>query len=388
YVPDESLRVATKSRYKVNVTKHELQNKTVRRYVWCVQVPPRCSDYVVKTINVTKMEEEERIRFINKCCDGYYEVNGGCSPNSCRFCKYGTCGPDGICNCDLGYWGINCDKECTNESPSKTCPRNCSNCVEGFCDISTGNCTCLLSNARCDLVCTEGHNCVKQCKCDATTACDPLKAKCVSAITDYETPHSDYNNSDSDLVKNVLKPLTSYERRDFDAINITSALPPVTTSSKENINTENADHFTTETIKDAQMKVTLAVSTTTAKTKKHHGYATEISQKVSTENISNYSIQSSTQEYTSKEFSRPEVISKRNKISNVKEQDASSIMDISTKEEKEISAMQSSTSSSSTHSVIVNNDVFMTVIGAALFAVLIIMATAVFCVLYKLKEKK
>ncbi|GJQ72780.1 hypothetical protein Trydic_g1430 [Trypoxylus dichotomus] len=378
-------------RYKVNVTKYEIQNKTVRTYVWCIQVPPRCSDYTVKRINVTKIEEKERIRYIDKCCEGYYEMDGKCSPNSCRACQHGTCDVDGICRCDLGYWGTNCEKDCTSDSPSDACPRSCSDCVEDFCDIATGNCTCSPNATRCDLVCAENHSCVKQCKCDdgTRTICDPFTTKCITDNKDYKTAHGNYNNnSDSKLVKNELKLPSGNEKYDFDVTSISNILPLVTRSSGVSIKTKNVDHFVHETIKDTQMKVTIAISTTTTKIKTYD-YTTEINEEISTENLTNYTIQTSTQVYPNKEFSKPEAISDEHKISNVKEEEETPLIrDTSIKEGKETSSMQSFASNSSTRSIVIDNHLLMTVIGAALFTVLVVMSAAVFCVLYKLKEKK
>ncbi|KAK9694621.1 hypothetical protein QE152_g33395 [Popillia japonica] len=66
---------------------------------------------VISGIGVTAaIKEEEKIRYVSKCCNGYYEVDGKCWSESCRSCEYGVCNEDGICQCNFGYWGDSCDK--------------------------------------------------------------------------------------------------------------------------------------------------------------------------------------------------------------------------------------------------------------------------------------
>ncbi|KAI5737397.1 hypothetical protein M8J76_013202 [Diaphorina citri] len=99
----------------------------MKRYQWCVGVPPRCTVLTTELRNRTKIEAIEKNRTVSECCSGYVEINAECVPEcppnqpcpnmKCQDTKHCIClaGYTGLhCNttCPVGRWGANCTSKC------------------------------------------------------------------------------------------------------------------------------------------------------------------------------------------------------------------------------------------------------------------------------------
>uniref|UniRef100_A0A8D8V572 Cell death abnormality protein 1 n=1 Tax=Cacopsylla melanoneura TaxID=428564 RepID=A0A8D8V572_9HEMI len=99
----------------------------MKRYQWCVGVPPRCTTFTTELKNRTKIEAVEKNRTVVECCPGFVEINSDCVPEcpsnhpcpnmKCQDTKHCFClaGYTGLyCNttCPVGRWGSNCTSKC------------------------------------------------------------------------------------------------------------------------------------------------------------------------------------------------------------------------------------------------------------------------------------
>lgn len=68
-------------------------------------------------------------RTIDFCCPEYEEseLDGKkfCKPICAEKCKNGNCTSPGKCECDVGYTGDMCDKQCPSNRFGKMCSKYC-----------------------------------------------------------------------------------------------------------------------------------------------------------------------------------------------------------------------------------------------------------------------
>lgn len=99
------------SRYTTTVRVSEQQPYQVREYVWCLNMPPRCSKYKIMFKTVYKTQNLVRTRPVEDCCKGYTKSNSEnhCIPVCSKDCLHGTCIAPDKCQCETGYGGPYCD---------------------------------------------------------------------------------------------------------------------------------------------------------------------------------------------------------------------------------------------------------------------------------------
>jgi hypothetical protein len=175
-------------RYTINVTEYFVRNSTARNYKWCMNVPPRCSFYTTRLINESRIVEKEVADLIDKCCSGYVEDSGKCTP-VCPDCVNGTC-VAGTCSCFPGYKGELCDAACDAAEWGENCENRCA-CES--CDPVTGECVCPAgwTGSRCQSPCPYGFyglNCQTRCNCDSPTACNPITGECEATFATLSSP--------------------------------------------------------------------------------------------------------------------------------------------------------------------------------------------------------
>lgn len=89
----------------------EQQPYQVREYVWCLNVPPRCSKYKIMFKTVYKTQNLVKTRPVEDCCKGYTKSNteDRCIPVCSSDCLHGTCIAPDKCQCETGFGGPHCD---------------------------------------------------------------------------------------------------------------------------------------------------------------------------------------------------------------------------------------------------------------------------------------
>nr|XP_022919734.1 uncharacterized protein LOC111428453 isoform X2 [Onthophagus taurus] len=326
-------------RYMVNVTRHFLRNITIRDYEWCLQVPPRCSTYKVQQINDSRTVEEERVKYIKTCCSGYKLSNKGdsCIAEGCPNCINGICNKTQICDCEPGYQGIDCSEECDTGFFGKDCKQECDCGDQGICNKENGKCFCpqiqTINGLRCEPTCSRDkpdHECKFQC------ICFPIKeeASLVLETTtdfDFSTQYDDnfdviddYNSEE--LIRNIqLIKTNSYVTKPWVNIKRSSSYP--------------FSYFTTENNKPPKM----------------YGFDILSTKKFITTTEAAKTTTITTTTTTIKE------------INNIKE---------------------TMNNNFSNENLIIDSRLFITVLCAVLFSVLVILFAVTFCVLHRLKERK
>ncbi|CAH1991075.1 unnamed protein product [Acanthoscelides obtectus] len=129
----------TEESYPANVTEYRLRNATFRNYKWCMNVPPRCSYYTVKTINESRVVEKILTRTVEECCEGFTKKEEICISNCDENCKNGKC-HNGACLCFPGFKGQSCDVGCDLGTWGPNCSNNC-DCEDKRCNPVNGTCS-------------------------------------------------------------------------------------------------------------------------------------------------------------------------------------------------------------------------------------------------------
>lgn len=83
----------------------------VKEYVWCLNIPPKCSKYKIEYRSEIKTISVPKKRPVEYCCEGYGLTSDGqlCIPICSQQCVHGKCESPDVCKCESGYGGIRCD---------------------------------------------------------------------------------------------------------------------------------------------------------------------------------------------------------------------------------------------------------------------------------------
>uniref|UniRef100_A0A1A9WU31 EMI domain-containing protein n=1 Tax=Glossina brevipalpis TaxID=37001 RepID=A0A1A9WU31_9MUSC len=162
----------------------------IRSSAWCLEFPPRCSNYKTEMREVIKTENITKTRTIRFCCAGY-EGNISINDTVCKAVCRGGCGrgfclkPD-TCSCEPGYMGKHCTLRCDHDHWGLNCKNEC-RCHNGaVCDNKSGLCHCTIgwTGEFCEQPCpsgTHGVMCRKSCECD-NKRCHPQTGVCDNAF--------------------------------------------------------------------------------------------------------------------------------------------------------------------------------------------------------------
>ncbi|XP_026321969.1 uncharacterized protein LOC113231705 isoform X2 [Hyposmocoma kahamanoa] len=112
---------------KYNITKRVKYRApmSVRTYVWCFAMPPRCSRWNTEMRDLTRLETEERTAEMVVCCPGYKMKDISCVPI-----------------CPHGKTGHGCTEDCPPNKWGPSCVNDCRKCKNGICSPITGECLC------------------------------------------------------------------------------------------------------------------------------------------------------------------------------------------------------------------------------------------------------
>ncbi|XP_055340790.1 protein draper-like [Paramacrobiotus metropolitanus] len=151
---------------------------------WCMSIPPTCTayktetriEYTNKTRNVTKM--------IKKCCGGYVQQNGTCTPLCSKACVNGQCVAPNSCQCRDGFSGDTCNQTCPNGQWGAQCQNTCQCRHNATCDPANGQCNCPdgWQGLHCDQPCPFGRYgkmCAQACRCQNAGVCHKETGACL-----------------------------------------------------------------------------------------------------------------------------------------------------------------------------------------------------------------
>uniref|UniRef100_A0A1B0FH76 EMI domain-containing protein n=1 Tax=Glossina morsitans morsitans TaxID=37546 RepID=A0A1B0FH76_GLOMM len=169
----------------------------IRSSAWCLEFPPRCSNYKTEMREVIKTENVTKTRTIRFCCAGY-EGNISINDTVCKAVCRGGCGrgfcmkPD-MCSCEPGYMGKHCTQRCDHDHWGLNCKNEC-RCHNGaVCDNKSGLCHCTIgwTGGFCEQPCplgTHGVMCRKTCECD-NKRCHPQTGICDNVFSSLNSPN-------------------------------------------------------------------------------------------------------------------------------------------------------------------------------------------------------
>ncbi|XP_037911528.1 uncharacterized protein LOC119651809 isoform X2 [Hermetia illucens] len=176
------------------------QEVKVRSSSWCLEIPPRCSNYKTEMREVIKLQNVTKTKSIEYCCEGYAEITSGnetiCKPICRGGCGRGVCHIPNECHCDPGYIGRHCTHRCQHGRWGEGCRYICK-CRNGaLCDNRTGKCRCTDGwlGDQCDQPCSEGFfgaKCENHCEC-SSKRCDPATGECIpeDGVLPADTPET------------------------------------------------------------------------------------------------------------------------------------------------------------------------------------------------------
>ncbi|XP_039950579.1 uncharacterized protein LOC120768100 isoform X3 [Bactrocera tryoni] len=168
-----------------------MQPVRIRSSQWCMEIPPRCSNYKTEMREVVQIKNVTKTRTIRFCCAGYegnISINDTVCKPVCRGgCGRGYCQTPDVCSCEPGYTGTHCTQRCDHDHWGDECKQKCK-CQNGaVCDNKSGICHCTTgwTGEFCELPCptgTYGVMCHKECDC-ADKRCHPQTGACGDALT-------------------------------------------------------------------------------------------------------------------------------------------------------------------------------------------------------------
>uniref|UniRef100_A0A915KXY5 Multiple epidermal growth factor-like domains protein 10 n=1 Tax=Romanomermis culicivorax TaxID=13658 RepID=A0A915KXY5_ROMCU len=176
----------TQKKFTTTVTETYDRPYSYRVYQWCSDISKgfRCARnqiaYKTAYRNVTK----EDIKYEDVCCEGYIvTTDQRCKPHCTEECIHGTCSAPGLCSCNSGYGGSNCEKSCPYNRFGPSCEKTC-DCQNGAsCDPVLGICFCPdgFMGEKCADRCKHGyfgHVCSYACHCLNNATCDAISGNC------------------------------------------------------------------------------------------------------------------------------------------------------------------------------------------------------------------
>lgn len=161
----------------------------VNTFTWCLQIPPRCPKTRTELRQRYRIKVEEKSKIVKECCEGYKmshddaETNATCLP-FCENCLAGECIAPNKCQCDSGYYGDDCARECPIGSWGLYCMEMCNCGKNGICDPVNGACKCSpgLQGSQCQEHCAIGQwglDCANKCACqNQDNNCDAVTGRC------------------------------------------------------------------------------------------------------------------------------------------------------------------------------------------------------------------
>ncbi|XP_073823616.1 nimrod A isoform X2 [Musca autumnalis] len=174
--------------YVEQIRSPSMQPVKIRTATWCLEFPPRCSNYQTEMREIVKVQNITKTRTIRFCCAGYdgnLSINDTVCKPVCRSgCGRGYCMKPDVCSCEPGYMGKHCTQRCDHDHWGLECKNLCQ-CHNGAaCDNKSGTCHCTMgwTGEFCEKPCppgTYGVMCRKACECEnklchpQTGACDP-----------------------------------------------------------------------------------------------------------------------------------------------------------------------------------------------------------------------
>uniref|UniRef100_A0A0A1WST4 Multiple epidermal growth factor-like domains protein 10 n=1 Tax=Zeugodacus cucurbitae TaxID=28588 RepID=A0A0A1WST4_ZEUCU len=167
-----------------------MQPVRIRSSQWCMEIPPRCSNYKTEMREVVQIKNVTKTRTIRFCCAGYegnISINDTVCKPVCRGgCGRGYCQTPDVCSCEAGYTGTHCTQRCDHDHWGDECKQQCK-CQNGaVCDNKSGICHCTTgwTGEFCELPCPAGSYgvmCHKECAC-AVKRCHPQTGACGDAV--------------------------------------------------------------------------------------------------------------------------------------------------------------------------------------------------------------
>ncbi|KAM7351786.1 nimrod A isoform 2-T2 [Cochliomyia hominivorax] len=244
-ISDSSLEdnhICTKEEeYVEEIRTPSMQPVKIRTSTWCLEFPPRCSNYKTEIREVVKVQNVTKTRTIRFCCAGYegnISINDTICKPVCRSgCGRGYCLKPDVCSCEPGYMGKHCTQRCDHDHWGLECKNQCQ-CHNGAaCDNKSGICHCTIgwTGEFCEQPCpmgTHGVMCRKACECD-NKLCHPQTGACDNPLDPTIAPNATHvmiatlnstivnitHNLDR-IAKNIVTIATSTTE------NINLALPP------------------------------------------------------------------------------------------------------------------------------------------------------------------
>ncbi|EFN75093.1 uncharacterized protein LOC105191654 [Harpegnathos saltator] len=181
------------------VTSYETYTEpvVVNTFTWCLQIPPRCPKTRNELRQRYRIKTEVKSKTVEECCEGYKklmihgDVNARCMP-FCKNCLAGKCVAPNECQCDPGYQGDDCIRECSSGSWGMRCAETCDCGENGTCDPANGTCRCPpgLRGPQCREHCATGQwgpNCANECTCqNRDNDCDAATGRCADDNDDND----------------------------------------------------------------------------------------------------------------------------------------------------------------------------------------------------------
>ncbi|XP_067620173.1 uncharacterized protein NimA [Eurosta solidaginis] len=168
-----------------------MQPVRIRSSEWCLEFPPRCSNYKTEMREVVQIKNVTKTRTIRFCCAGYegnISINDTVCKPVCRGgCGRGFCQTPDVCSCEAGYTGTHCTQRCDHDHWGDECKQKCK-CQNGaVCDNKSGICHCTTgwTGEFCELPCPAGSYgvmCHRECEC-VDKRCHPQTGACVDATS-------------------------------------------------------------------------------------------------------------------------------------------------------------------------------------------------------------
>ncbi|XP_075150064.1 nimrod A isoform X2 [Haematobia irritans] len=258
-VPSSGVSTTTASEDKHICTREEeyveqvrtpsMQPVKIRTSTWCMEFPPRCSNYQTEMREIVKVQNVTKTRTIRFCCAGYdgnLSINDTVCKPVCRSgCGRGFCLKPDICSCEPGYMGKHCTQRCDHDHWGLECKNLCQ-CHNGAaCDNKSGTCHCAIgwTGEFCEKPCpmgTHGVMCRKACECE-NKQCHPQTGACDVPMTNPPIAPNATHAMIATLNSTIVNITHNLDRIAKNIVNI------VTSTTTESLNIPQVLEVTTTT---------------------------------------------------------------------------------------------------------------------------------------------